>query len=48
MDVELQSLMNQANSLVENITTSKEFEAPASKEAAMKDCESKIVSTERD
>jgi len=45
VDVELQSLMNQADSLVKNITSSKEFEAPVNKELIMKDVEAKIVSS---
>ncbi|CAO0794855.1 unnamed protein product [Mucor circinelloides] len=45
VDVELQSLMNQADSLVKNITSSKEFEAPVNKELIMKDVEAKITKT---
>lgn len=44
MDVELQSLINQADALLKNITSSKDFEAPANKESIMKDYEAKIVS----
>ncbi|GAN09162.1 hypothetical protein MAM1_0247c08684 [Mucor ambiguus] len=44
VDVELQSLMNQADALVENISSSKEFQVPANKEAIMKDYETRIVS----
>ncbi|KAL9539154.1 hypothetical protein MBANPS3_010433 [Mucor bainieri] len=43
VDVELQSLMNQADALAENITSSKEFQAPADKESVMKECETKIA-----
>jgi len=39
--------MNQADSLVEEITSSKEFQAPANKESIMKDYETKIVSIEK-
>ncbi|OAD09032.1 hypothetical protein MUCCIDRAFT_159197 [Mucor lusitanicus CBS 277.49] len=43
VDVELQSLINQADALLKNITSSKDFEAPANKESIMKDYEAKIA-----